>query len=172
MKKVILITAVLALGLAVNVFAAADKAKSAPPVTPVVSATDTSKQEVKTIFSYKKDLGLTDKQEADIKKIITDLQNTFTEKGKKLLGLRQELGQMLKDRANLNIIRKKIEEMGRIQMDNTYMDIESSRKIENILNFQQLTKWQNIQKESREKLQAEIAARAKSEPGATTKPKK
>ncbi len=166
MRRIILIAVALVLGLALNGFAK-EKPKATAPVPDAVA--EAQKQEIKTIFSYKAELGLTDKQEADIRKLLIDLQNTFTEKAKKLNTLRQELAQMIKDRANLRTIRRKIEEIGKIQVENTYLDIESSRKIENTLTPEQLKKWQDIQKETREKMQA--VAKAKSAASAA-KPKK
>ncbi|MFA5090102.1 MAG: hypothetical protein WC510_03565 [Candidatus Omnitrophota bacterium] len=149
MRKVFFITAALILLLISNSFA---QEKQTPATG--TQAAEAQKQETKTIFSYKKELGLTDKQEADIKKLLLDLQNTFTQKAKMLNVLRQELNQMISERQDLKAIRKKIEDVAKIQVDNTFMDIETSRKIESIMSTEQIKKWQDIQKQMREMMQA------------------
>jgi len=168
MRKIILIAVALILGLALNGFAK-EKPKPAPSPEAVAEA---QKQEIKTIFSYKTELGLSDKQDADIRKLLVDLQNTFTEKVKQLNALRQELAQMIKDRVNLKTIHRKIEDIAKIQVENTYLDIETSRKIEDTLNSEQLKKWQDIQKATREKMQAESKAKAEAKSEAAAKTKK
>lgn len=149
MRKITAIAATLLLGLSVNVLAAEKQKPASAP-----EAATAQKQEARSIFSYKKELGLSDKQEADIKKFIADLQNTFTEAAKKINSLRQELSQMLQDRVDLKVIRRKIENIAKIQVDNTYQDIEISRKIEGILSSDQLKKWRDIQKQAYEKIKA------------------
>jgi len=156
MKRVIFIATALILGLSINSFA---KEQPKPVKATPVAAADTQKQVVKSIFSYKADLGLTDKQEADIKKFLLDLQNTLQEKAGKLNILRQELSLLIQDRANLRVIRKKIDEIGKIQVDSAYLDIEASRKIEDTLSAAQLKKWHDIQNQARQELQAEIKAK-------------
>ncbi|MFA5144941.1 MAG: hypothetical protein WC723_02930 [Candidatus Omnitrophota bacterium] len=159
MKKVIFAAAALLLGLALNGFAQE------------ATAVDTQKQEIKTIFSYKTELGLTDKQQDSIRKLLLDLQNIFVEKAKEINTLRQDLSRMIKDKKDMRTIRRKIEDIAKIQVDNTCRDIETSRKIEGTLNPEQLKKWHDIQKQVREKTQAQ-AAESKAKKESTAKPKK
>jgi len=167
MKKIIAIAVTIVWGLSMAAFAAE---KPKPATSAPEAATPQKQQEVRSIFSYKKELGLSDKQEADIKKFIADLQNTFTESAKKINALRQELSKMLQDRADLKVIRRKIEDIAKVQVDNTYRDIETSRKIERVLKSDQLKKWQDIQKQAYEKVKAASQAQQQQEPAAKGQP--
>ena len=116
----------------------------------------TSKQEkeaAKTIFSFKKELGLTDQQEESMRKMLASFQSFFTDKRKDYLDEQKELGDLMNKRADLKLIKAKIEALSRIQADITYADIETSRKIEDILTPQQLKMWSKIKEEARNQAQ-------------------
>jgi len=68
---------------------------------------------------------------------------------------------MIRDNASLKVIRKKIEDIGKVQVDIIYKDIEVSRKIEDTLSSEQLVKWRSIQKERTEKLKSETEAKSR-----------
>ncbi|MEW5758154.1 MAG: hypothetical protein AB1755_01595 [Candidatus Omnitrophota bacterium] len=112
--------------------------------------------QAKTIFDYKDELKLTDKQVTDLKKTISDLQAYITEKRKQLDAAGQELLGLIKEKANLKLIKQKLEQISKIQVDISYTDIESSRKVEGILTLDQIDKWKKIQEEYRVKMQAEL----------------
>lgn len=152
MKKVFFGAMVISLFLTLNVFAK-DKPAEAQAQTqaPIVEQAP-----VKTIFDYKDELKLTDKQITDLKKIISDLQNYITEKRKQLDTVGQELVTMIKDKVALKLIKQKLEQISKVQVDISYTDIESSRKIETILKADQLEKWKKIQEDYRVKLQEEL----------------
>lgn len=111
-----------------------------------------------SIFDYKKELSLTDKQEKNLKDILAKLQSLLTGKQKELDGLRAELSKMTAESADLNKIKLKINDIAKIQADATYEDIASTREIETELTGTQLTKWRSIQAEfARNTQQAQVA---------------
>lgn len=114
-----------------------------------------------SIFEYKKELALTDKQEKNLKDIIAKLQNYLADKQKELNGLRAELSKMIAQRADLDKIKAKLNDIAKTQVDATYEDIASTRAIETELTGTQLTKWRSIQEEFRNKLQDAQDAAAK-----------
>jgi len=158
MKRIFFVALVLVLGLSLNSFAK-EHLRSAPETN--AATVGHKKNVIKSIFNYKTELGLTDKQEADIKELLLGLQNTLQEKVGKVNVLRGELIQMIRDNASLKVIRKKIEDIGKVQVDIIYKDIEVSRKIEDTLSSEQLVKWRSIQKERTEKLKSETEAKSR-----------
>ena len=148
--KIVLVTVVSVQLAAPTVFAADKPAKQNKTVTQ-----ETEKKEVKTIFSYKTELGLTDKQVEDMKALVSKLQTAINEKGKALGDLRNELGKMIREKENLPIMKAQLRKIADLQVDISYMDIETARKIEEVLTASQLKKWQDIQISSLDKLKAE-----------------
>ena len=119
------------------------------------------KQAGRSIFDYKKELALTDKQEKNIKDIIAKLQAYIMDKQKELDGLRADLNKMITESADLDKIKLKINDITKIQSDATYQDIASNRAIETELTGTQLTKWRSIQAEFVKNLQQAQEAAAK-----------
>jgi hypothetical protein len=109
---------------------------------------------VKTIFDYQKEIGLSEKQGADMKKLAMDLQNTLNEKAKELMTLRNGLGEMIKAKEDIAVIKKQMQKIASLQVDNSCLDIQASRNIEAIMTKDQLNKWKDIQKKFMEDLQA------------------
>jgi len=148
------------MGLASNSFAAKeekpDSSVKAPAAAP--AATVDEKKEVKTIFNFKDELSLTDKQIDSIKALLSGLQKTMNEKAATLNKLREELVKEIKDQANLKEIKNKLQQIASLQVDASYIDIEVSRKVENILSSDQLKKWKSIQQKAREEEMARAAA--------------
>jgi len=114
----------------------------------------------KSIFEFKQELSLTDKQETNLRDIVTKLQDYLTKKQKELSGLRVELNKMIADKAGLGQIRAKLNNMGRIQADATYEDIVSTRAIEKELTEAQLSKWRSMQAEFSKNLKQANEAQA------------
>jgi Spy/CpxP family protein refolding chaperone len=113
----------------------------------------------KSIFEYKKELSITDKQEQNLRDILAKLQNYLTEKQNELNGLRGELSKLITENAGLDKIKVKLQAIAKIQADATYEDIASTRAIETELTGTQLSKWRSIQAEfARELKQAQDAA--------------
>ena len=109
---------------------------------------------VKTIFDYQKEIGLTDKQVTDMKKLTTDLQTTLNGKDKDLMALRNDLGEMIRSKQDIAAIKKQMQKIANLQVDNSCLDIQASRSIEAIMKQEQLNKWKEIQKKFMEELQA------------------
>jgi hypothetical protein len=128
---------------------------------------------VKTIFDYQKEIGLSDKQVTDMKKLTTDLQNTLNEKAKELMTLRNDLGEMINTKKDIAMIKKQMQKIANLQVDNSCLDIQASRDIEVIMTQDQMNKWKEIQKKFMEELQAAQAkAQAAAMPAAPAEPKK
>jgi hypothetical protein len=100
--------------------------------------------EVKTIFSFEKELGLTEDQKNKIKAMLFDTQQILGTSRKKVETLSTDLNRMIKNKEKVEAIRKKLEEIFKIQTDSLCVDIENGRKVENILSAEQLKKWNNI----------------------------
>ena len=159
MKNIVKVILVALISMQLTAVASLAEDKTAKQAK--VAAPDAQKKEVKTIFSYKTELGLTDKQVEDMKALVSKLQATLNEKGKALIDMRNDLGKMIQSKENLGIIRAQLRKISDLQVDVSYMDIETARKIESILSPVQLKKWQDIQVSSLEKMKADNAKAAK-----------
>ena len=120
-----------------------------------------------SIFKYKKDLSITDTQEKNLRGILSKIQSYMTEKTKELDGLRAELNKMIADKADLTVIKIKLQTIARMQADATYEDIASIRAIEKELTPAQMAKWRGMQEEFKKSVQQKKAA--ESEQKGTTK---
>ena len=110
-----------------------------------------------SIFKYKKELSITDKQEKNLLNILSKLQDYMTKKQKELNTLRTELNKMISEKADLGRIKARLQTIARIQADATYEDIASIRAIEKELTAEQMAKWRAMQAEFRKKLQQKQA---------------
>lgn len=111
---------------------------------------------VKTIFSYQKELGLTDKQVENLKNTLADFQKFVAEQKKALVQLQKELSDMMNNNESLRLIRSKFEQISRIQVDVSCKDIETSRNIEGELTPTQLSKWRALQADARKTAQKQM----------------
>ncbi|MBU2222143.1 MAG: hypothetical protein KJ722_05935 [Candidatus Omnitrophica bacterium] len=147
MKKafILLITFSLVLGLSYPVLAA-DKTK-----TDSLNTTQLKNSEIKTIFDYKDELGLSKNQIESIRTLVDKLKAIFDGNNKKLNNLRNELGAMLKNKEKLGQIKEQLIKISNIQIENSYADIETSRNIEGILFTEQLNKWKEMQQDFQQK---------------------
>lgn len=149
MGKLLRIAFIAAVGLQLSAVGSFAETKAVKPVQ------EAQKQEVKTIFSYKKELGLTEKQSEDMKALVSKLQALLNEKGKEIGDLRKSLGQMIENKDPLSAVRSQLKKIADLQVDVSYSDIETARKIEGVLTSAQMKKWQVIQLSSLDKLKAE-----------------
>ena len=148
-----ILTAVMVFGLTSACFAQAPAAPQA------------QQEAVKTIFDFQKEVGLSDKQVAEMKKLSSDLQATLVEKAKELGTLRENLAGMIKTKKEVPVIRKQMQKIADLQVDNSCLDIEVSRKIEGVMTAAQLAKWKDIQKKFMEEIMAaQAAAQAAAQP--------
>ncbi len=102
-----------------------------------------------SIFKYKKQLAITDKQETNLRSIISKIQDTLKDKTEELNKHRAELNKMLETKADLAKIKEKLRTIARIQADATYEDIASIRAIESELTATQMTQWRGMQEKYR-----------------------
>lgn len=116
------------------------------PIAPISKETaSAAKPPMKTIFDFQQEIGLSDRQIEDIKKIIEDLQKSFENKAKDLQEMREALTVMLKEKKDLKVIRKQFEKIAAIQVDSSIKDIDASRKIEAVMSKEQFGIWKDIQ---------------------------
>ena len=102
--------------------------------------------QVKTIFSFKNEIGLTDDQELKLKALLYDEQSLVDSNNNVLKTLGTELGKLIDDKADMPAIKSKLEEISKIQVETSCHNIEDSRKVESILSSDQVAKWRDIQK--------------------------
>ena len=154
--KRLILAVVLSFCFATSVFAQA-KADTAKGTLPPPPPGPQGQQQimVKTIFAYEKELGLTEAQVKNLKDILTKFQDYVNEKRKDIVQLRTELNDLIVKRADLKLIRSALEQISRLQVETSYNDVETARKVEGVLTAAQLTKWKEIQGEARK--QAEEA---------------
>ncbi len=106
-------------------------------------------QQGKDIFYFKKEIGLTDEQENKLKALVYDIQKIMVANKAKLDVLTADLSRMIKNKEDMGAIRKKLDDVSKIQVDSTCVDIENGRKIEGVLSQDQLKKWNSIQERER-----------------------
>ena len=106
-----------------------------------------------SIFKYKRELAITDQQEANLRNIIAKIQDILKDKTEELNKHRAQLNKMLETKADLSKIKEKLRTIARIQADATYEDIASIRAIETELTAAQMTRWRGMQEKFRKKMQ-------------------
>jgi Spy/CpxP family protein refolding chaperone len=110
---------------------------------------------MKTIFSFKDDLAITDDQELKLKALLYDEQSFLDADNSTLKSLGNQLSQMIDKKEDMQVIKSKLEEIAKIQVEVSYRNIEDTRSIETILTPEQLDKWRDIQK----KFNAQVPAK-------------
>ena len=131
-----LVTGNIVLGLMVWVLL--DGGLAYAQTTPAPSA-------VKTIFDYKQELNLTDRQEQDIKAILQDLNKEVRVTRAKLTLIDVEASDLIKNEGDLEQIRKKLKDAAEIQVSLKMADIVATRKINGTMSREQLKKWRELQ---------------------------
>jgi DNA helicase IV len=109
----------------------------------------TNQQVVKTIFDYKTELNLTDAQEKQIKQILTDLNHELQLENAKHTISSFALQDLIKKEANLDEIKKALDQEASLRASISYADIVATRKINKVLSSDQLQKWRTIQDAAR-----------------------
>jgi hypothetical protein len=122
-------------------------APAAPAGAPAVQP---GRKQVTTIFAFKKELGMTDKQENDIKSALKSLSVTLKPMQEKKMTLLKEYIQLRDSEAPLPQMKAKLQEISAVEIDMTLADISGSRRINSILSKDQLAKWRDIQKKARQ----------------------
>ena len=135
-RKVKLVAGNIVLGLMVWVVLASGLAYA--QTAPAPSA-------VKTIFDYKQELNLTDRQEQDIKAILQELNKEVRVTRAKLTLIDVEATDLIKNEGDLEQIRKKLKDAAEIQVSLKMADIMATRKINGTMSREQLKKWRELQ---------------------------
>ncbi len=118
-------------------------------------------QNVRMIWDYKTELGLTDEQVAGIKDAITGFQKEVVELRAKFQVVEIDLQNLIQKKADLPTVKAKLQESAAIQVDLRLADIETARKIDDILSPEQAKRWREIQ-------QKEMNARGNTKPTKST----
>lgn len=99
----------------------------------------------RTIFDYKRDLNLTDKQEQEIRTILQNLNKDVRLSNARLVIIDSEFEDLMNKESDVDLIRKKLREAADIRIAMRIADIEASRKINRVLSPEQLKRWRAIQ---------------------------
>jgi len=105
---------------------------------------------IKTIFDFKAELKLADKQEKEIRQALADLNRELQLKRAKLTILSIELEDLVKKEGDLEQIKKNLMDQANLQASMSYDDFAASRKINKVLSADQLAKWRDIQVSQKE----------------------
>lgn len=103
----------------------------------------------RTIFDYKAELNLSDKQEQDIRNILINLNKDSRLAAARVVIMESELEDLTEKEADLEQIRKKLREISELRINLRIQDLEASRKINRVLSPEQLKKWRGIQASAR-----------------------
>ena len=106
---------------------------------------------VKTIFDYKQELKLTNKQISKIKEALIKLNKKVTLLKAKLIVAGASLQALLKKNGDIGLIDKKLRDIFNYRRGIIITDLISSRSIKGILTRKQIKKWKGIQAENRKK---------------------
>lgn len=103
----------------------------------------------KTIFDFKAELKLTDKQEKEIREILAELNRDLQLNRAKLTILSFELEDLTQKEGNLEQMKKNLKDQADLQAYMRYADIAATRRINKVLSPDQLKKWRSIQASAR-----------------------
>jgi Spy/CpxP family protein refolding chaperone len=119
--------------------------------TPLPTPSNSPQQEEKTIFSFKKEIGLSDEQENKIKVLLFDGENLMKSYRRDLNTLGEELARMINKDEDMSLIKSKLTEISKIQVEVSCYNVESARKVRGILSPEQLKTWEDIKKANAKK---------------------
>lgn len=110
---------------------------------------ETQATQGKTIFDFRVQLNLTEKQERDMREVLADLNKELQVGRAKLTILSFELEDLIKKDGNLEQIRKNLKDQADLRANLRYADIVATRGINKLLSPEQLTRWKSIQASAR-----------------------
>jgi len=137
------LAATFVIGALQNAGAASAPAQTAP------AAPGAQAPQGRTIFDYKADLSLTDRQEREIKNVLTELNKRLRLDRARLTLLDSEVEELIIKEADLEQLRRKLREIADLQVNLRIADIEATRKINRTLSPEQLKRWRSIQEAAR-----------------------
>ncbi len=106
---------------------------------------------VKTIFDYKQELKLTNKQTSKIKETLIKLNKRVTLLKAELIVAGSNLQALLKKNGDIGLIDKKLRDISDYRRGIIITDLISSRNIKGVLTEKQLKEWKGIQAENSKK---------------------
>ncbi|MCX8083267.1 MAG: hypothetical protein N3D17_07810 [bacterium] len=102
----------------------------------------------KTILDYKAEVGLNEKQVKEIEKLIGEYEKRVASNVEKIKGEDKKLKELLASEGDIKEIGKRVREIYRLRGEIVVDDLETGRKIDNILTKEQKEKWKEIKKVS------------------------
>ncbi len=146
-----MVTAVLLLSLVLGVAVRADAAPQAAQAQVTQAPQAQGQPQIKTIFDYKKELGLTDDQVKRMQDHIAAMNKERKPIADKVSGLNRELAALVEKQGDMGEIRKKVREVYDNLATLRIADIEWNRKIMAVLKPEQITKWRELQAAARKR---------------------
>lgn len=110
-------------------------------------------QTKKALWDYHKELGLTDKQIAELKTTVSELNAFVRAQQERLKPLEAQLNDQIRKDASIDLVRATMKQIADVQIEIRLADVKSSRKISAVLSAEQKKKWRDIQKAAREAAQ-------------------
>jgi len=135
-----LVLTVLAGFLAIGDRAVAEPAPASAPAT----------NQVKTIFDYKSELTLSDDQEQRMRQILVNLNKELQVERAKLTILSYDLEELIRKEADLDSIKRALQQEAELRASIAYADLAAGRQINSTLTNDQLTRWRAIQASARQ----------------------
>lgn len=102
-----------------------------------------------TIADYQKEVGLTDQQVQSIATVLGQFKTRVESGQKSLREAEASLQKLVAEHADLGMVRKKLGEIAGLRVDLRLFDVVTSRKVEAVMNAQQLARWRAIQARAR-----------------------
>lgn len=113
---------------------------------------------LKMIWDYKKELEMSDGQEAGIKEAIQKFQTQVGDLRKQLEGTENNIQDLIEKKGDMDAIKTKLQDSADLQVQLRLIDIETARRIDSILTPYQLGLWHKIQQRELAKEEKERAA--------------
>ena len=106
-------------------------------------------QQARTIFDFKQELNLTDRQAQEIRTVIEDLNKDVVVTRAKLTLIDVEASDLIKSEGDVEQIKRKLRDASDLQISLRIADIVATRKINKTLSPEQLKRWREIQTSAR-----------------------
>ena len=134
--RLISLAALIALG---TTFAFAESTEKPAPAA----------QQNKTIWDYKKELGLSEEQIQSMQDILNKFQKSLSSTQQKLIAAETQLKTMIDEEAPLDQVRTKLQRISVMTAELRYEDIQTSRRVNAVMKPEQLEQWHTIQRKAR-----------------------
>lgn len=136
--------------LMVSGFAAAQDSKPAASAKKEQAAgAKQGAPQLKTIYDYKDELGLSDTQVSKIRSTLGNFAKDTKAKRELFQAQLQEYARLVNDHAELDAIKASLKARLQTEFDLAWLDVTTARAIEDIMTPAQLKKWRALQSKAR-----------------------